>query len=100
MDMIETVRDALKRRFAETVAASADRPFPETGVTMPNDAVWEDYARAAVDAMRDELDFALLDLSKSPGPDRDGFGRGYQFARNVVLDKLPALTPPPLDEGD
>jgi len=53
--MIEKVADALRNSFKETVAAGAERGFDQTGVLLPAQQVWERYARAAMDAIRPEL---------------------------------------------
>jgi hypothetical protein len=46
----EKVAKAIADRFKARVAAIADKPFEETGVTLPGE-VWLDYADAAIAAM-------------------------------------------------
>lgn len=48
---VAIIRRALKQSFADTVAASADMLFEDTGVTMPADTVWDRYAVAALQAL-------------------------------------------------
>ena len=52
MTDVERVSQALKERFKRTVGESAGEPFEKTGVKMPSDEVWNDYARAAIEALR------------------------------------------------
>lgn len=48
---IGRVAEQLKERFREKIEKSAEQPFEETGVVMPKDELWLDYARVAVEAM-------------------------------------------------
>lgn len=45
------VADALIARFKTVVAEAAGEPFEDTGVKVPQYAVWLGYARAAIAAM-------------------------------------------------
>lgn len=53
MGMVERVRERLKWSFREAVEQNADMRFALTGVIMPTDAVWDRYAKAAIEAMRE-----------------------------------------------
>lgn len=44
---IEQIAEAIKQRFKDRVSDHAQMPFDETGVTLPSDEVWRDYASAA-----------------------------------------------------
>lgn len=48
------IADAIKQRFKDRIAAKAGIPFDETGVTVPADDVWLDYANAARRVVHDE----------------------------------------------
>lgn len=52
-EMIDKVAEGLRQHFKDTVAKSADMPFEETKVTIPAKVIWEDYAKAAIKAMRE-----------------------------------------------
>lgn len=52
----EAVARALRASFEQTIAAMAEMPFEATGVTFPKDVVWEGYAAAALNTLR-ELGF-------------------------------------------
>jgi len=54
--MIERVSAALQARFRLVISEAAEKPFGATGVEMPGDEVWEGYARAAINAMREPTD--------------------------------------------
>ena len=49
--MVDKVSVALQASFRAAVAEGAGVPFEETGVAAPSPAVFERYARAAIEAM-------------------------------------------------
>ena len=55
INRIDDIAEAIKQRFKDRIAAIAGVPFEETGVTMPGDDLWRDYAKAAADEIP-ELD--------------------------------------------
>lgn len=54
--MIDRVAAALEQCFKDRVAASAGQPFEATSVHVPGPDVWQAYARAAIEAMREPSD--------------------------------------------
>jgi hypothetical protein len=103
-EMAERVREALKARFTATVSEGAGRPFAETGVTVPGDAVWEAYARAAIEALplREWLDQMEADWSQIGSewgmPDdtiEKDIAAGRAEPIRQLRELLAALTQPP-----
>jgi len=61
--MIERVAEGLRDRFRQRIEAGHARlnpdgakPFNQIGVAMPSADIWKDYARAAMEAMREPTD--------------------------------------------
>lgn len=51
MNMVERVRESMKARFIKKIEESSGLSFGESGVSIPNDGLWDEYARASIAAM-------------------------------------------------
>lgn len=51
MKRLEQIAQAIANRFKDRVSANAEMPFEETKVVLPNQEIWLDYARAAVEEL-------------------------------------------------
>lgn len=58
-EMVERVADGLIAKFKSEVAKSAEMPFEQTKVSVPDRSIWLGYARAAIEAMREPTDAML-----------------------------------------
>lgn len=52
-EKVQRVATALKESFKRAVSEGVGKPFEATGVILPNDGVWERYARAAVEELQE-----------------------------------------------
>lgn len=90
-EMIDRVARALEQRFKDRVAASAGELFEDTGVASPSFLVWSDYARAAIEAMR-EVPESMRKFHTPRGDMIDfdaqcGYCGGHEFAWQAVIDE-------------
>lgn len=54
--MVEAMKDAFRLRIEDGTAVFNDgtiTPFAKTGVSMPRDEIWENYAQAIIDCLED-----------------------------------------------
>lgn len=58
-EMVDRVSAALAQSFKDAVAAGAEMPFEQTGVTLPAKAVWDRYAQVAIKALREPTEAML-----------------------------------------
>ena len=58
-DMVERVAEALAQSFRDIVAEVSGDSWEDTGVTLPSRKVFERYARAAIEAMREPTDMMI-----------------------------------------
>ena len=58
-DMIERVARAIQQSFKDRIAEPLRMPFEETGVLEPSMVVMREYARAAIEAMREPTEAML-----------------------------------------
>jgi hypothetical protein len=71
-EMVERVAAALEQSFKDRVSATAGEPFEATGVTAPGFDVWGSYAKAAIAAMREpDEDAVIAIVSNTPTSEKD-----------------------------
>jgi hypothetical protein len=61
MNMIEKVSSALRDEFKAKFELMTGLPFGDTGVLIPASEVWEGYARAAIEAMKEPTAAMMAD---------------------------------------
>ena len=93
-EMIDRVAEALAQSFRDTVAKVSGQSWEETGVTLPSREVFERYARAAIEAMREPTE-AMVQSGcvwfRQYDPDFDPLSDNINNAWQAMIDA--ALNP-------
>ena len=82
-EMVDKVSAALAQSFKDAVAASAGMAFEETGVTLPQKAVWDRYARVAIKALREPTK-AMAFEGYGVMPESDGEGGAWNTSESAT----------------